>query len=1157
MLAERSAREAAGESLGALAARIDAAAADPAALAALDAALAQRTEPEARRLRIHIAVLKRRAGQASQPRAAARPAATGPWRALLAGRGIEAPDGRPLHRYRLDAAGCEALRQTLRQRAPLGFENAPAELAALFVLWAAHWFQQGFRGGQRRWEDLGEALGLPFRGDDGRRLTQAGLRAWRRPVRQGGSTRQWLMTLAVEGGFPAGVLEDANGWAGPYLARVVGGLLAQDEVGPEAAVVAAEAAAEHAGRAYRQDIFYALAADLALAVIRLRREAEADPRARGLPASAWLDATRPGWRDELPIAASGAVATRLIDGLMQVEALKGIGEGSLGCWRLLRRRYGVWRPALRLGLDGVVGGEIEARLRGWQERLRAHPAGALARHAAGEIALLDPPGEPGDGWRVRPLRRDAVLADVPFAVPVTVELRCDGRPVAELAWPGSEASRGEVGVFAIEDADTLALIGTGSGAFRPEVLALAVPAGWSVEPRGEGSGVEPFGGEMEGSRLWRVTGTAVARSPEGDLYRIASGQEASRRDRLRLDGLPPRGIESEEPGVELVAGPPAIQLCEGQVARRPGEGEVRWRRDGERAWRALEGGIGQGLVEIAWREPETGFLRDRRRVFVLPAGAALEMRREGDAALYAPVGFGAGLLEPDDPDLVVERRGEALLARFRHRPARRARFRLAGGRGLAVSVPYPVKRGIARWSGRLIPESAGGAGTRLAVAALADCVAFGEGKQVLEARLLNGARRPLAGGAARWPFRDELPLRGVAEDLAALLSPFGDIDVWAELGFRGGVRTWHVRQFEAALTLNGREVSPIDGLASDETATLFGRPVTEPAAERELWRSTLRDLNDRRAPALPSDLAGAWLLYLRRGERVISRPRIAAFGPGPDAAGAGLAAAAAIVERGQREAAILACLDGIVAGEPGSAAEIAGLVALCASLRGLPPASLDGLRLLARCPAAAARLALHAALAGEEARAAVLALSDALPFAWCTVPAGCWAQAAGLERVALETALEAVLGAEQAAKLADEMVKGAAAKLAAAEPLLRWPLFAAQLLAPDQIGSHRSLLEAAQDHIRRHGDRVGEGGASNSLFRRLLPAGLPAVFQRFDAVHLETLDAPCAAAMMAAGRAGLDPDAVRRIKTAARADPLYFAEAFDACFAALARGRSL
>jgi hypothetical protein len=1077
---------------------------------------------------------------------------------------VSAPDGRALHRYRLDPEGKDKLLEVMRIRWPSGLPRENREAAALFVLWAAHWFQCEYGGGIMRWEDLGSTLGVPFDGDDGRRLAREGLRAWGRdPVTSESEEHpfkrsMWLRTLAVEGGFPAALLKDVDKWAGRYLERVVGSLLTEPSLEPEIAFTVAESYGDIVPRSFRQEIFYAIAADLAIQVVRLRREIEQDSRSRGVPASAWLDVTQPGWRTELPVAAGTEGADRLVDGLMRTEAIKAARGGDIGCDRILVRRKGEWTQAVRLGLDGVAAGDLAARLAGRDDRLRVHPSGGFGRHVSGELAMLEPPVEKGDGWRMRPSRTGANILTVPFTTPVTVELCANGVPQVPVQWPGGEAVRDEIGVYSPEgdierDGSTLRLIGTGSGGYSPATLFVGVPEGWKVSPLGEASTTAPVEASVqEGGRLWSVVGTALVSSPDGETYRIAGGQTSDRKDRLRIVGSWPRGIECEEPDVELLADIKDVRLCEVNAERAPKPGEIQWRPDGGRGWLPFSTRPETGRFDIAWKDSNS----DRRRVFVAGSGASVEVRRVGDSAEYRMEGFPAQSLEPNDDDLSVERKEGMLVARFRNRPSRRAQFLLhvGDGRPLRVSLGFPLGCGIADWSGTVI-RGGSGSGAGLTLAELSDCVAFSEGKQVLHAKLYGRHGTALKGGTATWPFHDELPLRGVASDLSALLLPFADIDVSADLSFVGGYEHWSVRLFDAALILESGTIIDIEGLPGEETVAVCGRAIADLSNEIELGASTADDRIAGRVPVLPEDLKGAWLLYLRRGEDVISRPAIALYGDDAEEKPAGLAGAVLIAGAAEREAAIVSCLDAIAAGTPDSDGEVDWLVTLCASLRGLPPGSLDPLRLMSSRPAALARVALRASQQGPQQREAVLGLVDALPFAWPMVPSDCWGNAGQVERTTLVSKLRDILGGK-ADGIADQAIGDAAARIAEEEDLLRWPLFAAGLLSPGHLPGHRRpLADAVQDHLRRYADQVHENPNATSMFRTKSATNLLPDFGKFHPSFWETLDAPLAAAAVAAGRMTLDLDSIRRIKTALRQDPVYFTEAFNAHFVDLLNGK--
>jgi hypothetical protein len=121
-------------------------------------ALQHHSAPNVQRLRIKVVAemfRMKRGTEITTPSPSAKPA---PLIALLRQFGLDAPDGRPLHRYRLGADGYDQMTALLRQRAAQ-FSNGNLSDAALLVLWASAWFRREYGGGIRKYRELGAAIG--------------------------------------------------------------------------------------------------------------------------------------------------------------------------------------------------------------------------------------------------------------------------------------------------------------------------------------------------------------------------------------------------------------------------------------------------------------------------------------------------------------------------------------------------------------------------------------------------------------------------------------------------------------------------------------------------------------------------------------------------------------------------------------------------------------------------------------------------------------------------------------------------------------------------------------------------------------------------------------------------------------------------------------
>lgn len=215
------------------------------------------------------------------------------------------------------------------------------------------------------------------------KLTAAGLHYWRRKLRMRWGARQFLLTLALEGGIPVRVvLDGANGWLREYLRAVLRRASSQLPSQEQVIDIAREER-WRMSRSYDNDDFVEVCAEFSLAILKLREEAEAGGLS-GISNSAILNATHPGWQEELPIhvpAENEDLAKQLLTGLLD-EKLSGLATRGIEVRRYLFRRDGEWSPAIQLLADGEI---AATRLPGLstQGRARVVPAGQLAECISG------------------------------------------------------------------------------------------------------------------------------------------------------------------------------------------------------------------------------------------------------------------------------------------------------------------------------------------------------------------------------------------------------------------------------------------------------------------------------------------------------------------------------------------------------------------------------------------------------------------------------------------------------------------------------------------------------------------------------------------------------------------------------------------------------
>jgi hypothetical protein len=1032
--------------------------------------------------------------------------------------GLPAPDGRRLHAYRLTNAQFGSLQQDLSRRgsySSLEIGHSPG----LFVLWASEWFRRSYAGGMRRWDDLAQALGLPTPGQTRqnmlRDVTRKGLQQWLRPVYSDSMT-QYLATLAREGGFPAcAVAGGAQGWAKAVLEVVVAALMGSPAAGEAEALALARQQKGRLPGIFSDDEFIQLCADLAFAIVQLRREAEPYALAANIPLAAWLGLNRPDWRQALPISTGDADADALVETLIQVDAISG---SIVNVERLVQRdgEGHLWHEAVRIGLDGDISGGAMAGVDTSHGRLRAFGAGPMARHVPGELALFDPPALGDTSWSARSGRLVRGIVRLPFACPVQLDLRAGERSVARIDLPGGKPRRGQLLVAVLEEGSAeaprvLRVIGSGSGSYREAELFLQVPREWAVLPMDQGS-VAPLGSGVGDTALWRVSGGARLTDPFNDCYRILCGQAVNQTVRIDMLGNTPAWAEVNG-SVDLFAGPPHIA--------RSSAGDLVLRQIGKREWRTAPGTLPVGHYEIGLRHE--GIMLDRRRVAVLQPGADVRAVYRPSRTEYELAGFGSVSITPEaDAPVIATTKGD----RWVQLPQAGQVYRFDAciawpdAPPLTVSIAFPAEACIARWDGQVLLHRA-----VLTLDDMRDLVAIDRGAMTLLADLRDPRNRARAEMA--WSFTREMPMSAVEADIASLLLP-ASLDAEVVLDMNNGINTnWHVRQFPLELIKEGSGFVASQAIA-EEDITLCGRAIADPIKEACFGPYSLLSEANHRPVRLPDGLQGDWLVFLRHSDRVLTRPcYIRLDGHSEPVGGLGQAM---VREFGPDQNSALAALIDLVSEESAEAETALGeLLALAASMRGLPPVTFNVLPMLAAHPKVLARMAFRA---GPAQRDAVMALALALPFAWFTIPRACWVDAKNAAGLAAMTLLREL---PDAPRFAMQMVEATQKALVEQQPLLG-PIFG--------LGDRVDLPTAAQAFVRRAIDRIPRGNGAR--YRSKLGDRLPGYFLRFDKAVLDALDAPCAAALAVKGEWTPSADDIRDLKLAARTFPTWFSEAFAA-----------
>ncbi|MBX9460709.1 MAG: STY4851/ECs_5259 family protein [Brevundimonas sp.] len=1040
--------------------------------------------------------------------------------------GLPRPDRRPLYRYHLSDAAFERAGVDLKSRAArFNADMATQHDAALFVLWSSAWFRRCYDGGMQRWADVARRLGLQPEQSRLRRWTDDGLRYWGQPPLKVNRTHHRLAAIARQGGFPvAAIREGAGGWAATFLQKLVSRLLDLSEPNTDVAEALAEDLEGGVPEIWRCPEIRAVSAELALAIVELRREAESAGMTESGLVSAWLDQNNPDWRRNLPLTLDEGGARQLIDGLIRVERLKG-GHGSVRVRRFMVRGADGLRQQVGLDLDGDLvstepGQGFDALARDWS-RLRLFAAGDAARHIAGELAVVEP-GEDGR-WRCMRSRAHARF-DLPDNVPLMVELRGEGVRVAgPFLLPGGDAIRSDLRVCVGDPAapgdlpSDLEIVGQASGGYRGEPVYVDVPADWRSTPHGE-DGACREAGNLADRRQWEVCGAALFESPRGDAFLVRGGQKGDQRDSILLTGETPGRCESLD-GLPIYCGTPLVRFRQGQRVFSPSADEIGWRSRGQREWASRPRDDQPGVWEVAWRDAATRHIRARTELIVAPRAFAITSARAGDSLTVEVRGW---------PGSVTALQGTAVgdaAWRLRADTLTQSHFDLCleapGTQPVKLRTPLRYQAWIFDWSGAQLARD-----SRISISSLKRYVARAPGRCELWAELIGPNRQPVQQASACWRFDEELPLSLVADELAALLRGSSQIDGQVRLDFNDGrPNHWIVAEFGHELRDEGRGLTPIPAVLDE--ARLVGRSMGSPHIERDLAPYGLTEqVNPRPINIDIGD--GPWLVYLRANERVLSRPRII-LGDELNRIPQNPLGRVMVNGTPDRRSALAALIDTSLAAPsaPTSLDVFRSIIDLAVSLDGLPPATFDVLKLIEERPALGPLLLFGAAPAQIEP---LLRLSEGLRTAWCLIPTACW-------QAAWQTWGEHFRDAfPQSPGDVAQLMSARRDALIAHDPVLaaHWGL----------NPTTDALPLVANAFLNRSSDRIRATIANP--FRPRLQSVLPQ--WSFDPGYSRVLDAPIVAALVSSGHITEplpDPE-IFAIKDIARSHPRYFQAAFAA-----------
>ena len=224
-------------------------------------------------------------------------------------------DGRPLYAYKVCDSEYERLQAAVRAQMPGALRGrADRRFAAMFCVFAAETFRRRHTGGPWTWETVFDEIGHAT-------PKYQAIYAWveqglqhfkRRLLRSRNGSREFLVTLACEGGLPLLLLHKENAHLSRYFRELLTAYHRQRHTpGCDATAIAHQVAARYLPASLRHDVVFNLSSDLIQAIVQLQEQVAdaADPIAS-------LDQAQPGWRDALPLPVEDATVDALLRNLV-------------------------------------------------------------------------------------------------------------------------------------------------------------------------------------------------------------------------------------------------------------------------------------------------------------------------------------------------------------------------------------------------------------------------------------------------------------------------------------------------------------------------------------------------------------------------------------------------------------------------------------------------------------------------------------------------------------------------------------------------------------------------------------------------------------------------------------------------------------------------
>ncbi len=547
-------------------------------------------------------------------------------RELLANRGLEWPDRRELFRYQVSEAEFVELESLLcrwlyklSMRFDLGKITQLTGFSALFVLYAAEWWHRRFDGSHWSWDPILNDLNAdPNNWSHAQRSTciEQGLRDWGLAVRKTGGLR-FLGSVAVQGGLPLKLLAEARGKIGLLLSQVLK-QAGSTSITHNDLLTWVESLQGTLPKSYRQTVIFALLADVAWTVIRLKEQAGLTAN---MDAIARLDQQVSNWREQFPLSVDDVHARGLIEQLVRDAAKAKIERqaATLPVERqLVQEEVGTWflRSSLTLPDSLPISNLAELFSMNPDEMPRAGELSLSAGSKRLITAIRRMAGQ--DGYRIE--RKPWGFLGRTAAEEHLLQLSTpDGRVWTAPALRGEPLDDDLPWIFSAEESSNR-LLRQGSGNVAPLEAFIALPEGWIFAG---GSDVES---NMQGSlsqfarSIHRLRGSAQACDGNTLTCHIRTGHAGALEESYEWHGQR-FWLDFKKPSIAFKGLPQLYRVSDSSSQKV--QDNLAWSVIGA-STQATTPLV--GLLQA--RYPARGEVNQRSRLVILPPNAALSAQAQ-------------------------------------------------------------------------------------------------------------------------------------------------------------------------------------------------------------------------------------------------------------------------------------------------------------------------------------------------------------------------------------------------------------------------------------------------------------------------------------------------------------------------------------------------